>query len=182
MHSEPLSSAVASGGGHRAHPERLLFPPHHRDRRDPVEGGHPSTTRVLYARYTSVRCARSTMRTTCVSLKRSDVRWLNTSAFFGSFARSTVIGPTCRHTMAKRERSSATPNVPFTPPVRAWERWHVTPGTFGSSKALTQILSFAPSIWNVVETQPMSSAWRPPTAPPSSTTTSIQTPLYPRIA
>jgi hypothetical protein len=35
--------------------------------------GDPSTTRVLYARYTSVRCARSTILTTRVSLNRSDV-------------------------------------------------------------------------------------------------------------
>src|SRR5919199_7014967 len=53
--------------------------------------GDPSTTRVLYARYTSVRCARSTRRTTRVSLKMSEVFTLNTSAFLGSFVRSTVI-------------------------------------------------------------------------------------------
>src|SRR5262245_62195647 len=99
-----------------------------------------------------------------------EVRALNTSASGGSFVRSTVIGPTCRHSMAKRDRSSATPIVPFIPPVRACERWQVTPGTFGSSKALTQILSFAPRMRNVVETQPMSSASRRPTTPPSSTT------------
>ena len=106
--------------------------------------GEPSTTLVLYARYTSVRRVRSTRRTTRVCLKMSDVRSLNTSASFGNFAISTVIGPTCRHASAKRERSSAIPTLPFMPPVRACERWHATPGTSGSSKALTQILSFAP--------------------------------------
>src|SRR5215471_136840 len=144
--------------------------------------GDPLMTRVLYARYTSVRCARSTIRTTRVSLKMSDVRSLNTSAFFGSCARSTVIGHTCRHAMAKRERSSATPNVPFIPPVRACERWHVTPGTLGSSKALTQILSFAPQTRNVVETQPISAAWRQPTAPPSNATRTMPTHDCHRIA
>ena len=109
--------------------------------------GEPSTTFVLYARYISVRRVRSTMRTTRVCLKRNDVLSLNTSASFGSFARSTVIEPICRHAIAKRERSSATPTLPFTPPVRAWERYrHTTPGASGSSKALTQILSFAPRI------------------------------------
>src|SRR5262249_6801180 len=68
------------------------------------------------------------------------------------------------------------PRLPslFIPPVRACERWHVTPGTWGSSKALTQILSFAPRMRNVVDTQPISSACRRPTALPSSTTKSIQ--------
>src|SRR5262245_38666996 len=117
---------------------------------------------------------RQSARMTCVSLKRSDVFTLNTSAFLGSFARSTVIGPTCRHASAKRDLSSATPTVPFMPPVRACERWHVTPGTWGSSKALTQILSLAPRRRNVVDTQPISSACRRPTALPSSTTKSIQ--------
>src|SRR5262245_35339650 len=110
-----------------------------------------------------------------------EVRALNTSASGGSFVRSTVIGPTCRHAMAKRDRSSAIPTVPFIPPVRAWERWQVTPGTFGSSKALTQILSFAPKMRNVVETQPISSAPRCPTTPPSSTTMTSPTPRSPRI-
>jgi hypothetical protein len=44
--------------------------------------GDPSTTRVLYARYTSVRCARSTMRTTWVSLKMSEVFTLFTTRHF----------------------------------------------------------------------------------------------------
>src|SRR4030095_12274521 len=140
--------------------------------------GEPSTTRVLYARYTSVWRVRSTMRTTRVSLKMSEVFTLNISASLGSFVRSTVIGPTWRHAMAKRERSSATPTVPFIPPVRACERGHVAPGAWESSKALTQILSLAPRTRNVVETQPMSSACSHPTAPPRSTTQSIQHPRY----
>src|SRR5262249_15743165 len=65
---------------------------------------------------------------------------------------------------------------------RACERWHVTPGTWGSSKALTQILSFAPRTRNVVDTQPMSSACSRPTAPLRSTTQSIQSHLYPCIS
>src|SRR5438132_10991649 len=101
--------------------------------------GDPAMTRVLYARYPSVRCARSTMRTTRVSLKMSDVRSRNTSASVGSCVRSTVIGPTCQHTSAKREGSSATPTVPCTLPVHAWEREQGTPGTLGASKAFTPI-------------------------------------------
>ena len=52
--------------------------------------GDPSTTRVLYARYTNVRCVRSTMRMPRVSLKMSEVRSLHTSASWGSFVSSTV--------------------------------------------------------------------------------------------
>ena len=59
--------------------------------------------------------------------------------------------------MENRDRSSATPIVPLNPPVRACDRWHVTPGTLGSSKALTQILSSAHTR-QVVLTQPISSA------------------------
>src|SRR5262249_29207547 len=114
--------------------------------------GEPSTTFVLYARYTSVRRVRSTMRTTRVCLKMSDVLSLKTSSSLGNFASSTVIGPIRRQEIEKRERSSATPKVPLSPPVRACERWHVTPGTLGSSKALTQIWSFAPTMRNVVAT------------------------------
>src|SRR2546428_11849969 len=84
----------------------------------------------------------------------SDVFTLTSSTFWVNVVRSTVIGQTWRHARAKRDRSSATPTVPFIPPVRAWERWHVTPGTLGSSKALTQILSLAPRTRNVVDTQP----------------------------
>ena len=91
-------------------PEWSLLPLHHRDCRDTVEAGGSSTTRVLYARYTSGRCVRSTMGTTCVSLQMSDVRWLNTSAFFGSSAKLTVIGPTCRHAMAKSDRKEYIPD------------------------------------------------------------------------
>jgi hypothetical protein len=88
----------------------------------------PSTTFVLYARETSVRRARSTIRTTRICLKSIEVRSPNTSASLGNLARSTVMGPTCRQAIENRERSSATPTRPFTPPVRACERWHVTPG------------------------------------------------------
>ena len=48
--------------------------------------------------------------------------------------------------------------VPLRPPVRAWLTWQATPGTFGSSKALMQTLSFLPMNRKVVLTQGKSSA------------------------
>src|SRR5215510_15486336 len=74
------------------------------------------------------------------------------------------IGPTCRHAIEKREGSSARPMVPLRPPVRAWLMWHATPGTLGSSKALTQTRSFLPMRRNVVLTHARSSALAPPIA------------------
>src|SRR5438477_7838402 len=71
---------------------------------------------------------------------------------------SVEIGPTWRHAIEKRDGSSARPNVPLTPPVRAWLMWQATPGTLGSSKALTHTRSFLPRNRNVVLTQGKSSA------------------------
>jgi hypothetical protein len=63
--------------------------------------------------------------------------------------------------MEKREGSSANPNVPLRPPVLAWLMWQVTPGTLGSSNALTQTLSLAPTTRNVVLRHVKSSARAP---------------------
>ena len=65
--------------------------------------GEPSITFGLYARYTNVRRARPTRRTARVCFKRTEVRSSNTSSSLGSCARSTVIGPTCRWAIDKRE-------------------------------------------------------------------------------
>src|SRR5205807_1228096 len=72
--------------------------------------------------------------------------------------RRLAVGPTWRHAIEKRDGSSARPNVPLTPPVRAWLMWQATPGTFGSSNALTHTRSFLPRNRNVVLTQGKSSA------------------------
>ena len=66
--------------------------------------------------------------------------------------------PDSRQEMENRLGSSARPREPPTPPVRAWLIWQATPGTFGSSKALTQTWSFRPTRRKVVLTQDMSSA------------------------
>src|SRR5262249_13254349 len=71
---------------------------------------------------------------------------------------SVVIGPTCRHAIEKCDGSSASPSPPLMPPVRAWLIWHATPGTFGSSNALTHPRSFGPTKRNVVLTHGKSSA------------------------
>src|SRR6266851_4871436 len=83
---------------------------------------------------------------------------VKTSSLGGSFARSIVIGPTCRQATEKFEGSSLRPSVWPQPPLRACEMWQVTPGTFGSSKSLTQTLSFGDKRLNVVLMQPRSSA------------------------
>src|SRR5437763_834009 len=71
---------------------------------------------------------------------------------------STEIGPTWRQAIEKRDGSSASPRPPLMPPVRAWLIWHATPGTLGSSNALTHTRSFGPTKRNVVLTQGRSSA------------------------
>ncbi len=46
--SGSLSSVIASGGVHVAQlPERSLFPPHHRDRREAIEGGPLDHSRAI---------------------------------------------------------------------------------------------------------------------------------------
>src|SRR5215831_14292544 len=49
-------------------------------------------------------------------------------------AENLSVGKTKSYWTNNRERSSATPNVPFIPPVRAWERWHVTPGAYSARR------------------------------------------------
>src|SRR5947208_15233631 len=71
---------------------------------------------------------------------------------------STEMGPTWRQAIENRDGSSASPKPPLTPPVRAWLIWQATPGTFGSSKALTQTRSFLPRNRKVVLTHGRSSA------------------------
>ena len=66
--------------------------------------------------------------------------------------------PDWRQEMENRLGSSERPSEPPSPPVRAWLIWQATPGTFGSSNALTQTLSLRPSSRNVVLTQAISSA------------------------
>src|SRR6266436_9403581 len=83
---------------------------------------------------------------------------LKTSAFGGSVARSTVIGPTWRQATEKLEGSSLSPKGWPQPPLRACEIWQVTPGTLGSSKSLTHTLSFGDKRLNVVLMQPRSLA------------------------
>src|SRR5260221_9480461 len=83
---------------------------------------------------------------------------LKTSAFGGSVARSTVIGPTWRQATEKLEGSSLSPKGWPQPPLRACEIWQVTPGTLGSSKSLTHTLSFGDKRLKVVLMQPRSSA------------------------
>ncbi len=56
------------------------------------------------------------------------------------------------------EGSSLSPSGWPHPPLRACEMKQVTPGTLGSSKPLTQTLSFGESRLNVVLTQARSSA------------------------
>jgi hypothetical protein len=70
----------------------------------------------------------------------------------------TLIGPTCRQAIDASEVSSATPTAPLKPPVLARDRWHATPGTFGSSKASMTILWSGESHLWTVETAPISSA------------------------
>ena len=81
--------------------------------------------------------------------------------------------PIWRQAIEKREGSSARPSPPLMPPVRAWLTWHATPGTFGSSNALMQTLSFGPRKGNVVLRQARSSACAAAAAPSRPTTTSI---------
>src|SRR5262249_58596599 len=54
--------------------------------------------------------------------------------------------------------------VPLNPPVLAWLTWQATPGTLGSSKALTQTRSFLPMSRKQVLTHARSSARAPPIA------------------
>src|SRR5579862_1235564 len=93
-----------------------------------------------------------------VALKKMLVFSVKTSSFARSFVMSAVMGPTCRHETEKLEGSSLRPKGWPQPPLRACEMWQATPGTLGSSKSLTQTLSFGESRLKVVLTQPMSSA------------------------
>src|SRR5262245_28395920 len=86
------------------------------------------------------------------------VFWVNTSSLLSSLEMSTSIGPTCRQATEKFEGSSLRPRGWPQPPLRAWEMWQTTPGTSGSSKSLTQTLSFGESRLKVVLMQPISSA------------------------
>src|ERR1700734_2915652 len=63
------------------------------------------------------------------------------------------MGPFCRHETEKLDGSSFSPNGWPQPPFLACEMWQTMPGTFGSSKALTQTLSLGESTLNVVLTQ-----------------------------
>src|SRR5262249_45898239 len=78
-----------------------------------------------------------------VRLKKMEVFSLKASSLSGSFASSTVIGPTWRQDTEKLEGSSLSPKGWPHPPLRACETKQATPGTAGSSDSLTQTLSLA---------------------------------------
>src|SRR6478672_8392977 len=99
-----------------------------------------------------------------VALKKMLVFSLKASSFSGSVERSVVIGPSCRQATEKLEGSSLRPSGWPQPPFRACEMKQVTPGTLGSSKSLTQTLSFGESRLKVVLTQDRSSAEATPIA------------------
>ncbi len=60
------------------------------------------------------------MRQTCSALNSGAAEAENTSCLSGS-PGGTVIGPTARQAMEKRDGSVARPTQPFTPPVSARE-------------------------------------------------------------
>src|SRR5512132_96150 len=93
-----------------------------------------------------------------VALKKMLVFSLNASSFSGSVERSVVIGPSCRQATEKFDGSSLRRSGWPQPPFRACEMKQVTPGTLGSSKSLTQTLSFGDSRLKVVLTQARSAA------------------------
>src|SRR6476659_9612978 len=96
-----------------------------------------------------------------VALKKMLVFSLQASSFSGSVERSVVIGPSCRQATEKFDGSSLRPSGWPQPPFRACEMKQVMPGTFSSSKLLTQTLSFGDRRLKVVLTQPTSSAFVP---------------------
>jgi hypothetical protein len=83
---------------------------------------------------------------------------VNASSYFGRVERSVAIGPSWRQETEKFEGSSLRPKGWPQLPSRACEKKQVTPGTFGSSKSLTQTLSLGVSRLKVVLTQARSSA------------------------
>src|SRR5215469_12990315 len=93
-----------------------------------------------------------------VRLKKIEVFCVKTSCPSLSLARSTSIGPTCRHDTEKFDGSSLRPKGWPQPPLRACEMWQTTFGTCGSSNALTQTLSFGDSRLKVVLMQSISAA------------------------
>ena len=93
-----------------------------------------------------------------VRLKKMEVFWLNASSFSGSFARSTLIGPTWRQDTEKLDGSSLSPNGWPHPPLRACEMNQAAPGTAGSSNSLTQTLSLGDRTLKVVLMHGKSSA------------------------
>ena len=76
-------------------------------------------------------------RYTFVCLKNTEVRPEYTDSLSSRLLISTEIGPTWRQAIENRDGSSARPSPPLIPPVRAWLMWQATPGTFGSSNALS---------------------------------------------
>ena len=81
-------------------------------------------------------------------------------------------------TTEKFDGSSLRPSGWPQPPLRACEMWQTTFGTCGSSKTLTQTLSFGDSRLNVVLTQSISAARAvPPSAQKSSAAAAIKTSL-----
>src|SRR5215468_4549677 len=93
-----------------------------------------------------------------VALKKMLVFSLKACSLDGSFERSVATGPACRQASEKFEGSSLRPSGWPQPPLRACDTKQTTPGTFGSSKALTQTLSFGDSRLKVVLMQGRSSA------------------------
>src|SRR6478672_13609882 len=105
-----------------------------------------------------------------VLLKKMLVFSVNASSLFGRVAMSVVTGPSCRQETEKFDGSSLRPKGWPQPPLRACEMKHVTPGTLGSSKSLTQTLSLGDSRLKAVLTQARSSARATLDAASSSTT------------
>src|ERR1700761_3789914 len=91
-------------------------------------------------------------------LKKIEVFCVKTSSPSLSLLKSTSIGPSWRQATEKFDGSSLRPNGWPQPPLRACEMWQTTFGTCGSSKSLTQTLSFGDSRLKVVLIQPRSSA------------------------
>src|SRR5215471_17806680 len=93
-----------------------------------------------------------------VRLKKMEVFSLKASSLSGSFARSTVTGPTWRQDTEKLEGSLLSPKGWPHPPLRACEIKQATPGTAGSSNSLTQTLSLGDRRLKVVLMHGKSSA------------------------
>ena len=93
------------------------------------------------------------------------------------------VGPIWRHDTEKFEGSSLRPNGCPQPPLRDCEMKQVTPGTFGSSKSLTQTLSLGDVNLKVVLTQARSSARaRRETVSPLGKAVSFVSPMICRLA